>query len=105
MSDYTDSNRVDLLPFTMTDVAACCRAFEALPPVENDITVAPDVFDALRTHLAANPGDYNLFNGERVHVDVTLSAATWHKGKPRSERATRGVENLRLISLVTRRML
>lgn len=62
-------------------LAAAAREIDALPKVESDITVSPDIEERVRALVRAS-GPLSL----RVWVDERLEPATWHAGKPLAER-------------------
>lgn len=67
---------------SLDDIRAACERMAALPPVESDITVAPDVWNALRARVPVETGAPPI-DALNVHVDDRLPAGAWHKGRPR----------------------
>lgn len=66
---------------TLADIEAAWATVKALPRMESDVTVAPDVWEAPQTRLPTVEMDPVL--GVRVHVDDRLPEGTWHRGIPR----------------------
>lgn len=65
---------------TLADIEAGMEAMQALPRMEADVTMAPDVWEALQTRLPTVEMDPVL--GVRVHVDDRLPEGAWHRGAP-----------------------
>lgn len=83
------SNITGARPLTMADLLAAKKAIDALPRPETDATLSPDAFQALNEvirqgdalvdgYFATRP-----YGGLTIHIDETLPAGVWHKGKPR----------------------